>query len=117
MHAVSDDNRGWNYEAKDPWNLLGRDEKAPREEPAAPSAQVSGNVLRFAPCGPRPERAKLPARLLCSLSTGREDKLVLGHEAEVVERLDLQVGLELEILRQLQVDRRVFAQRQDIQLQ
>jgi hypothetical protein len=35
MHPVKDTSRGWYYEAEGAWNLLGRDEKAPREEPMA----------------------------------------------------------------------------------
>jgi hypothetical protein len=32
MHPVKEGTRGWYYEAKGAWNLLGRDENAPREE-------------------------------------------------------------------------------------
>jgi hypothetical protein len=32
MHPVKDTGRGWYYEAEGAWNLLGRDQNAPREE-------------------------------------------------------------------------------------
>ncbi len=35
MHPVKDSSRGWYYEAEGTWNLLGRDENAPREETIA----------------------------------------------------------------------------------
>ena len=50
MHPVKDSERGWYYEAGGSWNLLGRDENAPREEPAAQDSD-EGQIRMVAGAG------------------------------------------------------------------
>lgn len=53
MHPVKDNSRGWYYEAEGTWNLLGRDENAPREEPAAQNSN-EGQLRMVAGAGFEP---------------------------------------------------------------
>ena len=53
MHPVKDSSRGWFYEAEGSWNLLGRDENALREEPAAQNSN-EGQLRMVAGAGFEP---------------------------------------------------------------
>jgi hypothetical protein len=53
MYPVKDGSRGWYYEAKGAWNLLGRDENAPREEQSAHDSD-EGQIRMVAGAGFEP---------------------------------------------------------------
>jgi site-specific DNA recombinase len=53
MHPVKDSKRGWYYLAEGAWNLLGRDENAPREEPDAQDSD-EGQIRMVAGAGFEP---------------------------------------------------------------
>ena len=53
MHPVKESARAWYYEAQGAWNLLGRDENAPREELLAPDSN-EGHLRMVAGAGFEP---------------------------------------------------------------